>query len=82
MLSTLGQAGFVANDKESIWEPTQRLSKGQIDVPAGASTLLPKLQEIYKLKLILIPAKQLASVVGMLNLAIGPVSNLQHVHAA
>ena len=85
--STLSQADFVANDKKSIWEPTQRLqwlgfvvdlSKGQIEVPAERVTALEsKLQEICKWKLI--PAKRLASIVGntiSMSLAIGPVSRL------
>ena len=62
------------NNKKSIWEPTQRLqwlgfvvdlSKGQIEVPAERVTALEfKLQEICKWKLI--PAKRLASVVGII----------------
>ena len=83
--STLSQAGFVANDKKLIWEPTQHLqwlgfvvdlSKGQIEVPAERVTALEfKLQEICKWKLI--PAKRLASVAGSIismSLAIGSVS--------
>ena len=83
--STLSQAGFVANVKKSIWKPTQRLqwlgfvielSQGLIEVPRDRLTAVAcKLQRACQLKLV--PAKQLASVVGSIismGLAIGPVS--------
>ena len=83
--STLNQAGFVINAKKSIWKPTQRLQwlgfvidllKGQIETPAErVAALRGKLLDVSKLELV--PAKQLASVVGSIismSLAIGPVS--------
>ena len=70
--STLGQAGFLVNDKKSIWKPTQHLqwlgfvidlSKGHIEVPAERVVAVKrKLQSICQLSLV--PAKMLASVVG------------------
>ena len=83
--STLNQAGFVINPKKSIWKPTQRLQwlrfvidllKGQIETPAErVAAVREKLLDVCKLELV--PAKQLASVVGSIismSLAIGPVS--------
>ena len=83
--STLSQAGLVANVKKSIWKHTQRLqwlgfvidlSQGLIEVPRDRLTAVAcKLQRVCQLKLV--PAKQLASVVGSIismGLAIGPVS--------
>ena len=83
--STLSQAGFVANVKKSIWKPTQRLqwlgfvidlSQGLIEVPRDRLTAVAcKLQRVCQLELV--PAKQLASVVGSITsmgLAIGSVS--------
>ena len=91
--STLSQAGFVANVKKSIWKPTQHLqwlgfvidlSQGLIEVPRDRLTAVAcKLQRACQLKLV--PAKQLASVVGSIismGLAIGPVSRFMFVHTA
>ena len=83
--STLECAGFVVNDKKSVWTPTQRLQwlgfvvdllKGHIEVPhERLSALQYKLDSACKVETLC--ARQLAGVIGTIismSLAIGPVS--------
>ena len=83
--STLRCAGFVTNDKKSLWKPTQRLqwlgfvldlTKGHVEVPSERLVALQtKLESVCALRTVC--ARQLASVVGTImsmSLAFGPVS--------
>ena len=84
--STLAKAGLLEHPVKSIWDPTQRLpwlgfvidlALGQIEVPQEKLAALQQRID-QACQMALIPAKQLAGIVGRIismGLAIGPVSH-------